>query len=238
MPVYNRLDYTKQVLDGIRSCYNSKDYKVIICVEPEQPVMIDMLSNYKHLDMEIHQNEERLLTGGNVFKCLDIGFTYSDYVILFEDDIVPSKDCLNYFEFCRHKFKDIKEILNITGYCNRLHIKDFDIHIKEDEYYKLRRLDWFTCWGWATWLDRWQELKKHWFTDKRDGNWTGKINNKFILEDKMYQIMPYLSRVQNIGFENGVHKMEKIWYEYGQKTNYWIEDIGYDFRKGIYEYIE
>lgn len=215
MPVYNRPDYTKQVLEGIRRCYGSEEYKIFIFADPS-PItkeVIEAINSVDRLNKIIFMNDKQLRTGDNVYKCLEYGFEKSDFVVLFEDDIVPAKDCLKFLEWARDKFEDDQNIFNVTSY-NRIYASKLD-------YYRYEKHPWFTCWGWGIWKDRWDNgLKDNWVSQKLDGNWTTQAN---IIRGDRFQIRPLLSRSQNIGFKNGVHGLERDIYNNYQFTPYWVD---------------
>lgn len=223
MPAYRRPDYTKQVLEGIRRCYGSEDYFVFIFVDPSpmRDQVIDAIESVDGLDKKYFINERKLGTGDNVYQCLKYGFTLSNFVILFEDDIVPAKDCLKFLEWGRDNFKNDPNIFNITTY-NR-------IYVSKTEYYSYEKYPWFTCWGWGTWKDRWEnDLKDNWISQKIDGNWTDQVN---IIRGNRVQVRPLLSRSQNIGFKNSVHELDRDIYNNYQFTPYWVDYVTDKFDK-------
>lgn len=224
MPVHSRPDYTKQVLEGIKGCYGSDEYKIFIFIDPS-PInnrLIEAINSVDGLNKEYFMNDEKLLIGGNVYKCLEYGFSLSDFVILFEDDIVPSKDCLRYFEWGRDTYEKDQDIFNITGYSM--------FPFNTSQLYAVDRINWFTCWGWGTWKDRWEPLKKTW-TISEDGCWSGYAND---FRADRHQIRPLVSRTQNIGFERGVHRVTQEMYDNSVHTPFWVDYIDYDFNANTY----
>ena len=129
IPVCKRPDYTLQVLEGIKRCYGSEDYVIIISAEPGYPEVIDAINSFSGLNIWISENTEKLGTGQNIFKCLSLGFNVSDFVIIFEDDIVPAKDCLKYMEWARDTYENDQTVFALTSY-NR-------IYVFETEYYSV-----------------------------------------------------------------------------------------------------
>lgn len=223
MPAYRRPDYTKQVLEGIRRCYGSEEYRVIIFVDPSpmSNQVINAIMSVSGLDKKVYVNDEKLGTGNNVYQCLEYGFTLSDFVILFEDDIVPAKDCLKFLEWARDTFENDSNIFNVTTY-NR-------IYVSKTEYYSFEKYPWFTCWGWGTWKNRWEnDLKDNWISQKLDGNWTDQVN---IIRSDRVQVRPLLSRSQNIGFKNSVHEIDRDIYNNFQFTPYWVDYVADKFDK-------
>ena len=141
-----------------------------------------------------------------------------DYNIHIEDDICPGKDMLRYFEFCDYKYRYDDTILTICAYhkCN----------CGSDYYDKLFRNPWFTPWGWATWANRWEDIKSQW---NFNNGWDIQINN--IIRKERFEIRPYLSRSQNIGEQNGTHVSPDVFWK-DHYNEFWtnsIEHVNHNF---------
>lgn len=72
-------------------------------------------------------------------------------VIVLEDDIVTGKYFLEYMNESLERYEDEKQVWEITGY--RVPIKD---SVTRTCFFSTRE----SCWGWATWADRWKNFKK------------------------------------------------------------------------------
>lgn len=149
--------------------------------------------------------------------------------IVLEDDCVPTEDFLKYINEALDFYKSNLNIWSISGYAYEFDsLKDYP----HDIY-----MAWRGCsWGWATWEDRWkqvdwnvQDYKKFRFSIKkrlkfmRGGNdlptmlkaqMNGKIDSWavrwYYMQSKLdkYTVYPKLSRINNIGFDSGVHGTE------------------------------
>lgn len=206
--LYNRPNYTNKLLNALDVCFGIEDYKIIITVEPENQDVINLAKNFRPYQTEVIVNENRLGCSPNIFKAVNTAFNYSDYNIHFEDDIIPSKDCLTYFEFCNKSFKYDKKVFSVTGYSRGTNDEP-DIIYKDD---------WFFPWGWATWKNRWEIIKYNWPKDQWDVPTT-----QLLLDNKMYQIKPVVARTQNIGAEGGTFVGSPQWHKDFQYNEYWIE---------------
>jgi len=221
MPVYRRPDYTKQVLEGMRKCYGIKDYTIYIFAEPGYQEVIDVINSFDDLNIVLSINEVKLGLAANTRQCLDYGFSLSDFVIHFEDDIVPNKDCLEYFEWVRDEYVNDKEIFTTTAY-NRspFHTNDHDI------YHEVRRRSWHhLCW--ATWIDRWEEIKNGWTVTGGGNAWSTSVKN--ILNGRC-EIYPVISRVLYIGIEDGTNGEPESNKRY--VSDFWIGSV--ELEKGKY----
>lgn len=225
IPTDKRVNSTIKVINGIKSCYGHEKYKIIVCANPGSPEVIDAIKENKgNLNLEIIMNSHKFPTGDNVYQCLYTGFELSDFVIVFEDDIVPSKDCLNFIEYCRFTYKDDPDIFNVSCYNRR--------PIENHELYTIERWPWLTCWGWGTWIDRWEnDIKYNWWTVPEDGNWTYQIN---LIRGERKMIRPSLSRTQNVGYEDSVHQLTEEKYMEHQHTPWWVGYMEHDFKNGEY----
>ncbi|VAW12760.1 hypothetical protein MNBD_BACTEROID03-184 [hydrothermal vent metagenome] len=77
--------------------------------------------------------------------------TFSESVIVLEDDLLATTNFLTYMNTALTKYKNIQKVFSISGYSFDLGLKSPSI----DETYFLYR-GW--SWGWATWRDRWSDI--------------------------------------------------------------------------------
>ena len=220
MPTWCRADYTQKVLEGLKSCDGIEEYKLLIHAEPDFPDVIDTINSIDGLNKEIILNSTVLGATPNTYECMEHGFSLSDFVIYIEDDDVPSKDFLKYFEWARDTYENNTDILNIAGHSM---YKD----LEPAEYYKVERGQWFTPWGWGTWIDRWKEIKEKW--DQTIG-WDTIINHN--VRGERYEIKPKLARIQNIGATRSVNVPSPEWHAENHFNAFWVGSI--DIGEGIY----
>jgi hypothetical protein len=93
-------------------------------------------------------------TNLGLYKNLIGGVSYvlSKYssVIVLEDDLVFDKNFLNFMYISLKRFRNKKNILQISGY-------SYPINYNSNIAYFLNLT---SCWGWATWSDRWRSFLK------------------------------------------------------------------------------
>ena len=70
-------------------------------------------------------------------------------VIVLEDDIVVSTGFLKYMNDALNLYENEEKVMHISGYM--FPVKE---RLPETFFYKQA-----SCWGWATWANRWEELK-------------------------------------------------------------------------------
>jgi hypothetical protein len=117
-----------------------------------------------------------------------------DFVIAAEEDLLPSADILNYFNFCSDLFLENKNILAICAH-TKLNKDEDLVTIKPN----------FDCWLWGIWQNRWYNfLEKTWDFDYSFRGWDHKIRDVILPSNKLSCIYPISSRSKHIGV-NGVH---------------------------------
>ena len=90
-------------------------------------------------------------------------------VIVLEDDIILSKNFLNYMNYCLSEYYNEKKVWHINGWNYNFNLPN----IKENTFF------WrgMHCWGWGTWENRWKKYKRNpTFLVK---NWSKKKINEF-----------------------------------------------------------
>lgn len=220
--LYNREEYTKRLLDSLNECYGLDDYNITICCEPGFKAIEEMAKGFRPNQTEVIVNSRRYGCNTNIYQCLAIGFSKNDYHIHFEDDTIPGKDCLKYFEWAKEQYRNNSRVFTISGYVNS--------NNKTEHYYPINKKintvfyrQWFTPWGWATWKDRFSEMKSAWDFQGVNGSWDATINHE-VRRDR-YEIVPTVSRIQNIGADMGTHVPNKEWHEIHHYNDYWIEKL-------------
>jgi len=190
---------------------------------------------------------------GNTHKALSRGFAeHVEWVIHLEDDTLPSKDFLVYMEENLSRYQTIDSIFSVTGY-QGTHDRDWKTPWFENDAESLGIAEWFTCWGWGTWRRVWNQLDEGWFginwndkgdtyrqihgespegdeflscvTKKPTGSWAQPMNHYWRAHiGSPYEIKPAVSRIQNIGVEEGAFATPQ--YNLAmQHTPNFIEDL-------------
>lgn len=156
--------------------------------------------------------------------CKDVFPYYGSYIIS-EDDNIFSKNFLIYINRGLQKFKDDKSVLSICGY-------SFFYNLKFDKNNFFRNQQDFNAWGYAIWRDRqnaidaidynyfrsklWDfySLKKVWdagpvlfshflaYTRKKSFKKADYCYGLYMILENKHQIMPRISKVQNMGWDN------------------------------------
>jgi hypothetical protein len=213
--------YTKILLDNLNSCYGIDKYNIGIFVEPVDKEVVNLALSFRKNQTKVYINRQRLGCSHNIFNCLYYGFDVmkSSYHIHFEDDTIPSKDCLNFFEWCDSQYLDDETVFSITGYNKIKKIKESDKNL-------VKRTNWYTPWGWATWKSRWQNGYKEDLWKRINStpykSWDCHTND---IRQNRFEIQPIIPRIQNIGAKNGFHVPNEQWHFENQYNELWIESI-------------
>lgn len=221
LTLYNRPKYTKTVLDYLDLCYNIEQYSIFIYCEPNNKEVIKLAQNFRPKQTQVTINPIRLGCNKNIYQALENGFLINNFHIHLEDDTTPAKDFLFYCEWCNLQYYNNKEIFSVSGYVNSNNqIEQFINHNKCYQIVSLR--NWFTPWGWATWKDRWLSIKEFLipYLELSTISWDVIVHK--LLKSKK-ECFPMVSRIQNIGAENGSFCPSPAWHKQNQYNEYWIE---------------
>lgn len=208
MLFWKRPHYAHQVLEHLSRCKGIEDYELVI--QLDGPVNADMqkvCSRIQFARKDVQQFAKNMGCNFGTKTVLDRGFKKSDYVLHVEEDVILAPDALRYFEWAK-QFGDNTDLLNIAA----LHHPKgwFPEHgpfpLGKRIESRVQREGAFSCWGWATWRDRWDAMEKQWTTgDDRSLSWDVRIE-QLRRQWNMCQLMPHVSRIMNIGAEGGVHR--------------------------------
>jgi GT2 family glycosyltransferase len=219
--LHNRPKYTKTLLDYLNKCSNIDKYEILIFCEPSSLEVIQLAQDFRPEQTIVTVNPSRFGCNRNIYQSIKRGFELSDFHIHLEDDTIPGKDFLVYMEFCGLSYKDKKDIFSISGYVNNdNNIEQFYSCNKNNSSYITTR-NWFTPWGWATWIDRWDEIEKA-FINSLDSHDSWDIMVHKLLQQRK-EVFPTISRIQNIGALNGTYCPGPEWHKKNQFNEYWIE---------------
>jgi hypothetical protein len=215
----HRPKYTGEVLAALALCRGVEKYLLLPCVEPGNDEVRALFDAISFAECHVTVHPERLGCGANTLFALEQGFSNSDYVIHLEDDTVPAQDALEYFEYCREAYRSDKDVFTITGYPGARDYRKVFQDTLAGRFRTLIRQRWFTPWGWATWSDRFSEMRYDWNPHDFDA----RVN--CVHRGERSEIAPVLSRIQNIGAELGVHVPSPEWHRQHQFLPFWAGSI-------------
>ena len=200
--LYNRPDYTRQLLEALSECDGVGEHDYWAFVEPsDQPGVKEQLAWARDAGFfrSCHWffNEHRIGIRLNLQQALTKVFVQRDRVIILEDDCIPSPDALRYFAWALDEYEHDTKIFSITGYHRpaRAPLTHDQLAARAERNWAIaRRRCWFHPWGWATWKDRWQ--KAGWASL---GAWWDRYYLFYMQQNGLYEIYPAVPRVKNVG---------------------------------------
>ena len=104
----------------------------------------------RHSNCTVHFAKTNQGLRKSVILGLQSIFSKYSSMIMVEDDLILSSDFLEYMKLLLETFADDPRIGSISGFRE----SRFHPHIKKDLVAARRH----SCWGWATWRDRWNEI--------------------------------------------------------------------------------
>ena len=214
MTVFNRPAYLRKVLGALSRCLGIERYRLVICAEPGCDEVLELVRAVTFAPVEVVLNKEVLTCPVNVYQALRQAFLETDFNIHLEDDILLWKDALTYFEHCRKAYQDDRNVFTVTAYNNQAS--------GPKERYGLARRAWFTPWAWATWADRFEEMRPHWDFNYAKGNWDHNLNTA--VRGERVEVFPILARAQNIGL-TGVHVPSEQWGKAFHYNEFWAGKV-------------
>ena len=227
---YNRLDHFKLTLSSLEKNSEARRTKVYLFIDgPKnnddlkiQELIINHAQVYKNnfASLYIVRREKNFGLRKNITQAISSVFEEHDEVIVLEDDIVVSESFLSFMNSALRAYKDNLKVWHINGF-SELNYQD-----RSENIYMSR----FTsCWGWATWKNRWayyerdidKLLKEFNFLDRAylslfgisnrwrqiKANKTGKIDtwavfwHATIAKKRGMCVSPWVSYTKNIGFD-------------------------------------
>ena len=218
--LFRRPEYSRRVLDALGCCYGIDDRDVLISVDWDERYAAEIEQVHavagefvaKHPRAKIAARPERVNLGIDVHKEWLIGELLGaggDRFIFLEDDILPAKDALHYFDWALERFKDDQGVVSVCGYHKTDELRPQEL----DRYYESSV---FCPWGWAMWAGRWLDYWGDGRRYRRDiEDWfgpTATANGHFdywwfrLCESRnLKTIFPCVARTLNFGKEQGEH---------------------------------
>jgi hypothetical protein len=208
--VYNRSRHTNQVLTSLCNCKNFKKFPLYIFSDNfnaskknnkfEVYLVRNEILNFKKKNKNVFIKFSKTNLG--LYKNLTGGISYvlSKYpsVIVLEDDLVFDENFLNFMESSLQKFRDTKNILQISGY-------SYPINCNSNIAYFLNLT---SCWGWATWSDRWRDFIKF-------------SKNKKLIQEQYNNIQYNYNKKSNFNVNGSYNYLKMLKKQINSEFNSW-----------------
>jgi len=211
MTAYNQPGYLARTLESLSRCSGISNAVLSVCVEPTNPEVVEMIRSIRFMETRVTVNQDRLGCQPNTLQAWTKGFEISDFVVYMDDDQMVAPDTLAYFEYCRRRYEKDPAVFSATAYTrNRA-------PVDRAAYYTVGTRPWFTSLVPALWRDRWDRIRTQWNKDGR--GWDLNVNEG--VRGHLLEVHPFLSRVQNIGTENGEHVKDPAWHKEFVHNEFW-----------------
>jgi hypothetical protein len=207
MTCYKRLNYLKQVLTKLeKSLFYSKVKRKDIClyisVDYFDDKILSLVNDIDFVDTHILVNDPPLGCNLNTKQALLMCLADNEATIHLEDDTLP---CIDFFDFMFNQlslYHDQEDVLSISGYKKTDDLSNLDLKDHTLQKY-------YTCWGSAFWKHKFDIIRNNWIiygdSDNKSMSWDSHICNVLFTNPdyNYYQSIPTISRILNIGSENG-----------------------------------
>jgi len=196
---FDRVEYLNKALASWSDVRNLRDYDFYFFIEPSNRYneIVQIIKNFQNntnIKTTIISNPEKLGCATNTWSVFEFLFKLYDFVILAEDDVVVSKDVLEYFNFVEEKYRNDEEIAIVSA------------NTKWDtkDPIKLIREQGFNGLIWGTWKKYWTKYFEHnWekepFPGAEHSGWDWHLNINMLPFNKLKNINPMVSRSNHIG---------------------------------------
>lgn len=161
---FNRADKTKMVLDALVKNDLAKDSEIFIFCDGPRNIkdlesikavheVIDSFKGFK----KIHITKRDVNHGSQFSIVFGINKVLENHnsIIVIEDDIITSKDFLNFANKALDFYKEENDIWCVSGFNYPNNLINFPADYKDD-IFSVRGKS--SSWGWGTWKDRWQKI--------------------------------------------------------------------------------
>jgi hypothetical protein len=224
--VFDRVEYLKDTLKSWGEVRNINSCDIYFKIEPSlnQQSIIDIINNfdnYRGSTSSILINKTVIGNGFNTWESFEYLFEKYDFVILAEDDIVVSKDIIEYFDVTETMFREDSEVAIISA----------NTKLPVEDPSKVIRQQGFNGLIWGTWKKYWvkyfrENWDKDYSSDTQQCGWDWHLNLRIMPSNGLKNINPMASRSNHIGI-NGIH-CDKTIFDETQSTLF-KEDNVWDF---------
>jgi len=203
--VYNRLEHTRQTVEALQKnelanqselfiyCDNAKNEDARDKVD-EVREYVESIEGFKKVTI-IKREKNWGLANSIIDGVTKIVNEYGNIIVL-EDDLVTSPYFLKFMNEALEFYKDEKKVMHISGYSQPFDKTGFTEHF----FVKPT-----TCWGWATWANRWS------FFQKDSKLFLNKFDKKRKYDFNIKDTYPYYSHIV-MNQKNKINTWAIFWY--------------------------
>lgn len=158
---YNRLDHVKSVVSALLKCAESKYSDLYVFSDGAKNISdirtVQNIRNYLHTisgfrSVNIVERKANFGLALNLIDGISLVMSAHGRAIIMEDDIVCEPCFLEYMNHALNLYQNNKDVFTIGAY------PPLDIQSNKNEAIVSEVA---SCWGWATWSDRWDLYEKN-----------------------------------------------------------------------------
>lgn len=201
---YNRIENLKKLISSLLKNPESKYSKIYIFLDGPKTTKDKLKTDeiYKYLrsikifrSLKIFYRKKNLGSAKNIMQGINYVSNQETKFIVLEDDLIISSKFLYFCNKMLNFYKNKKNVWHINGWF-------FDNLKSKDKFFFSTHM---SCWGWATWSDRWKKLKK---INKKQTYFN--IKKKFRKEFEFLTAGSYLGLLLN--YKKKINTWAVYWY--------------------------
>lgn len=156
---FNRPDTTRLVLDALREQTGRPDLLIVFADGPRSTAEEAQVNAVRGViravnwaEVQLVERDRNIGCATNIIRGLTEVFQSYSKAIILEDDVLPAR-CF-YESICAllDHYEGVRDVFSVGGYPSlkpdALSAYSFDVILSPR----------FSCWGWGTWADRWQQV--------------------------------------------------------------------------------
>jgi len=217
---HKRPGHLRQVLEALKQCdgFDGWQWPTVVCdLHDLQSENVKVATD---LGFTVRVYGHHLGCNRIIRTCFDYGLNSldSDFHVHLEDDTVPTRGCLRWFEWASENLRG-PTVASVLAYSR--------FPTGTASQYRLQQED--LSWGWGTWFGQWNSFfATNWIpTSDLSLAWDTHIQLK--LGNRMVA-QPCISRIQNIGSTNGTYLNDQATYEQVHRSRQTTDEIVTDFQ--------
>lgn len=198
-PHYNRPHCTAQMLAYLKECEHINDVGLFFLLEPGCDEVHQMVEDFDHPRKRVIKNDRLLGCWTSKKKIINEAFKHTDFVFHVEDDLLLAPDTIRMIIWMMNTYKDKPSIFSCStfnGHIGGLLNYPCPCCGTNTALHQIGRRPAYNSIGFGIWKDRWDEFADDW--NGRD------IDLHEIYRKDRYEVYPLVSRINHIGFDNGV----------------------------------
>jgi hypothetical protein len=154
--VYNRPEHTRRTLESLSANRGYDPSLITVFADGPPPAAAPALRDsiaqtravVREFSLRIVESPVNLGLGASILRGVTTILENHDCVIVLEDDLLTSPGFWEYMNAALEFYRDERRVMHISGF-----MFPVDVPLPETFFYRPT-----TCWGWATWKNRWDKI--------------------------------------------------------------------------------